>query len=255
MVKCTFCAGNTFLKIKIKNWKIYQCKSCKISFLYPFPEQIEKIYNEKYFERWYLPTYEQRKKYLERIFLKIEPYIVQKGKVLDIGCGVGIMLELMKEKGFEVVGQDISQFSIEFCKKKGFKVYSSISEINSENRFDLITMIDVIAHIKDPLYYLQKCKKLLKSEGFLIIKTPLHSNFIFFVGKIFSFIEKSKSFFHIPAQIYHFDKNSFFKIAQLLDLKLVKILIFKEFISKKFNLFNIYKFFVEKSLVIILRNG
>ncbi|MCM8767772.1 MAG: class I SAM-dependent methyltransferase [Candidatus Omnitrophica bacterium] len=255
MVKCNFCDGKTLLKVKIKFWKIYQCKNCKISFLYPIPEKIEQIYNQKYFERWYLPTYQQRKKYLEKIFLRIEPYISQKGKVLDIGCGIGILLELMREKGFEVIGQDISQFSIESCKKKGFKVYSSINNINSENQFDIITMIDVIAHLKEPSNYLQKCKKLLKPNGFLIIKTPLHSNFFFFITKIFSFIEKSKSILHIPAQIYHFDKNSFFKISKLFDLKLVKIFIIKEFIDKKINFLNIWKFFMEKSLVVILQNG
>ncbi|MFN4227470.1 MAG: class I SAM-dependent methyltransferase [Candidatus Ratteibacteria bacterium] len=253
MVKCGFCSGNSLLKIKISGWDIYQCKSCKVSFLYPIPDKVEKIYNEKYFERWYLPTYQQRKKYLEKMFLRIEPYIVKKGKVLDIGCGVGILLELMKEKGFDVFGQDISQFAIEFCKKKGFKVYSSINEIDKESSFDLITMIDVIAHIKEPLYYLQKCKKLLKTNGILIIKTPLHSNFIFLITKIFSFTGKSKGILHIPAQIYHFNKYSFSKIIKLLDLKLVKIFIFKEFISKKINLFNIWKFFGEKSLVIILK--
>jgi 2-polyprenyl-3-methyl-5-hydroxy-6-metoxy-1,4-benzoquinol methylase len=252
MVKCLFCGENSTLKLKIENYKIYFCKKCEISFLYPLPENIEKIYNKEYFENWYLPYYNERKKYFERIYLKLKKFIPENGKLLDIGCGVGIFMEMMKEKKYEVIGYEISQFAIEFCKKKGLKVFDSLNF--SEKTFDIITIMDVIAHVKNPIIYLDEIKKILKKNGILIIKTPLHSNYMFFISNTFPFTLKSKAILHIPAQIYHFNKNSILKMAEIKNFKVEKIFIIKEFITRKLSFFNIWKFFVEKSIVAVLRN-
>jgi 2-polyprenyl-3-methyl-5-hydroxy-6-metoxy-1,4-benzoquinol methylase len=256
MIICPVCKGESKKFLKIKNFEIFRCKSCRVLFLYPFPEKIEEIYNDDYFKKWYLKFYGERKKYLENLWEKIKRYAPKKGKVLDIGCGVGIWLEVLKEKGFEVCGQDISNFAVDFCKKKRIYIYNqNLTEIDlPENTFDLITMFDVIAHLKTPLEYLKKCKKILKKEGTIIIKTPLHSNFLFFVAKILSFIKKSKSILHIPAQIYHFDKNSISNLARIGDLKVVKIMLINEFVNKKISFLNIWKFFMEKSMIVILKN-
>jgi 2-polyprenyl-3-methyl-5-hydroxy-6-metoxy-1,4-benzoquinol methylase len=255
MVKCHICKGESEKFLKIKNYKIFRCKKCSVFFLFPFPEKIEEIYNNNYFEKWYLKFYEERREYLENLLKKIDKYLPNKGKVLDIGCGIGIWLEILRKRGFESYGQDISNFAINFCTKKGIFVYNQpLTEINlSENTFDLITMIDVIAHLKEPLEYLIKSKKLIKEEGIILIKTPLHSIFLFFVTKLFSFIKRSKSILHIPAQIYHFDKNSISNFVKILDLKIIKIIVVKEFISKKISFLNIWKFLMERSIIIILK--
>ncbi|HOK55968.1 MAG TPA: class I SAM-dependent methyltransferase [bacterium] len=252
MVKCPLCEKNTNLKLKIKNYQIYNCKKCEISFLYPFPENIEKIYDKKYFEKWYLPYYDDRKKYFERLYLKLKNFIPEKGKILDIGCGVGILMKMFEEKKYEVIGYEISKFAINFCKENNLKVFDNFNF--PEKSFDIITMMDVIAHVKNPLFYFEKSKKLLKEGGILIIKTPLHSNYMFFLAKLFSFTPKSKSILHIPAQIYHFNKKSIFEIAKMKNFKVEKVFIMKEFINRKFSILNVWKFFIEKSVVVILKN-
>ncbi|MCS7180303.1 MAG: hypothetical protein NZ891_03005, partial [bacterium] len=109
--------------------------------------------------------------------------------------------------------------------------------------------------IPNPVLYLERCKSLLKNNGILIIKTPLHSNYIFFLSKIFSFTRKSKSILHIPAQIYHFNKNSIFKIAKMTGFEIEKVFIIREFVNRNFSLFNLWKFFIEKSIIAVLKNG
>jgi len=256
MVKCPICKSESKKFLKIKNFKIFRCTNCSIIFLYPIPEKIEEIYNNEYFENWYLKFYNERKKYFENFWEKIKKYLPESGKVLDIGCGVGIWLDLLKEKKFEVYGQDISNFAINFCREKGFIVYNQLlTEIDlPENTFDFITMLDVIAHLKTPLEYFKKIKKILKKSGIIVIKTPLHSNFLFFVTTLLSFIKKSKSILHIPAQIYHFDRKSISNFAKIADFQIVKIMVIKEFINKKISFLNIWKFFMEKSMIIILKN-
>ncbi|MCM8805035.1 MAG: class I SAM-dependent methyltransferase [Candidatus Omnitrophica bacterium] len=256
MIKCLVCNSvNLRLILKVNEKRIYKCKNCLICFFNPLPENLENIYNKRYFESWYLKIYEQRKNYFKIFFNNIKNYIPKTGKLLDIGCGIGIFLDLMKEKNYDVYGIDISEFAINFCKKRGFTVYKSFNELNfSEKTFDLITLLDVIAHLKNPIDYLQKCKKLLKRNGILVIKTPLHSDYIFKIAKILLFTGKSNSILHIPTQIYHFDRNSIFKLSELVGLKIKKIIFLKEFISKKISFLNLWKLLVDKSIIAILEN-
>ncbi|MCM8772855.1 MAG: methyltransferase domain-containing protein [Candidatus Omnitrophica bacterium] len=254
MIECPLCKSRRIYKSwEDGNYKIYKCTNCYVKFLYPIVK-VENLYDSSYFQKWYIEFYQERKKYFKKILKKIKKLIPSKGKILDVGCGIGILLDLASEIGYEVYGQDISDFAIEFCSQKGFKVFKgNLSNLNFEIKFDIITMMDVIAHIKEPVNYLQKCKKLLEKDGILIIKTPLHSNYLFFIAKLFSFTKKSKSILHLPVQIYHFDKNSISKLAYFSGFKILKILTIKEFTGKKFNLLNLWKFFVEKSIIVILK--
>lgn len=254
MIKCKFCNKISYPRLEIKNWQIFKCQNCKISFLNPEPQNIEKIYDYDYFKNWYLQVYEKRYKYNEKILKKIKKFIPEKCKILDIGCGVGIFMDLMKKKGNEVYGLDISDFALNFCKEKGFKVYNSLSEIDPAEKFDVITIMDVIAHIKNPVDYLQKCKKILHPNGILIIKTPLHSNYLFFIAKVLKFTGKSRAILHLPAQIYHFDKYSILNLTNLTGFKLKKIIIVKEFTEKKFSIINLWKFLIERSMIGIFKN-
>lgn len=210
MIHCPICKSKSYRIWKEKNYKVYRCKNCTVSFLYPLPENVESIYNEKYFQNWYLKYYQERKKYIENLFTLIERHIKERGKLLDVGCGVGILLEVAKKKGWEVYGQDVSSFAVNYCRDKGFNVYDKpLPELNlSHYSFDVITIFDVMAHLKDPLSYMNMCAKFLKPGGYLIIKTPYHSPLLFFIANILSFTGKSRSLLHIPAQIFHFNSQS-----------------------------------------------
>lgn len=211
MIYCPLCKGKSYRIWKERNYKVYRCRKCTVAFLNPVPENVEKIYSEDYFQKWYIRFYNERRRYIEQLFSLIEKYIKGKGKLLDVGCGVGILLEVAKEKGWEVYGQDISNFAVDYCRNKGFfNVYNKpLPELNiPEHSFNVITMFDVIAHLKDPLSYINTCIKLLKPGGYLIIKTPYHSPLLFFIANILSFTGKSKSLLHIPAQIFHFTLQS-----------------------------------------------
>jgi len=256
MIICPLCKSESMLIWKEKNYKLYRCLNCKVAFLSPIPET-EKIYNREYFEKWYLKYYEERKQYFKNLIEKLKNYLPEKGKILDIGCGVGIFLDIMKEMGWDVYGQDISPFAVKYCKSKGYTVYKNLSEINTEGTFDLITMFDVIAHIPNPLHYLEKVHKLLKEDGILVIKTPYHSNFLFKTAKFLAFTGRSRSLLHIPAQIYHFNSFSLKKILERERFLLKDIFFINEFFSN-FSILStlIQTIFNEKSIISIsIKNG
>ncbi|MCM8762739.1 MAG: class I SAM-dependent methyltransferase, partial [Candidatus Omnitrophica bacterium] len=218
--------------------KVYRCRGCKVAFLQPVPEVPEIIYSESYFQKWYIKYYKERKRYLEELFSLCEKSLDRKGNLLDVGCGIGILLDVAKEKGWEVYGQDISLFAVNYCRSKGYNIYDKpLPELNlPNNSFDVITIFDVLAHLKDPVSYINTCAKLLKLGGYLVIKTPYHSPLLFFIAGILSFTGKSRSLLHIPAQIFHFNPQSLriILIDDFILLKTIKLTDFSSFQRGKF---------------------
>lgn len=99
----------------------------------------------------------------------------QVGKLLEVGCGAGDYLNLMRNRGWDVEGVD---FDTEAAKNASeqfdIKVHSGqLKDINyPDGNFDAITMSHVIEHIFDPVSLLQECRRILKPTGCLVIITP-----------------------------------------------------------------------------------
>jgi 2-polyprenyl-3-methyl-5-hydroxy-6-metoxy-1,4-benzoquinol methylase len=114
---------------------------------------------------------------------EIAPYIKNK-IVLDIGCYAEIKEDINKEKkahwihGFlsenakHAIGIDIAKKEIDILKKQGYDVYCQNAENFSFNRkFDVIFAGAVIEHLSNPGLFLDRCRKHLKKDGWLIVDT------------------------------------------------------------------------------------
>ena len=102
------------------------------------------------------------------------------GKILDVGCGTGFILEYLESKyssQYEAWGIDISAIAIQFCQDKGLtKVAQGVLEGNTLplNNFDLIMFLDIIEHLDDDLAALNQAKHYLKSQGQILITVPAY---------------------------------------------------------------------------------
>jgi len=92
-------------------------------------------------------------------------------------------------------------------------------------------MLDVIAHLKEPAAYVEACGRLLKPGGCLVIKTPNHTGFLFFIARLLSFTGKSRTLLHVPAQIFHLNENSIKEMGAAGGFKFMKIHNIKDFSS------------------------
>lgn len=98
-------------------------------------------------------------------------------KVLDSGCGSGRFFEVLRDKGVDYFGVDISESLIAIAKKNypkvKFRVADALNLPFPSNFFDKIYSISVLHHIpsKDfQLQYLKEVKRTLKPKGFLILR-------------------------------------------------------------------------------------
>ena len=99
-------------------------------------------------------------------------------KILDIGCGGGLLCEPLSRLGAEVVGIDASEKNIKICKthakKNKLKInYYCASPENfiSSKKFDVILNMEIVEHVKDVNLFLRESSKFLKKNGLMFIAT------------------------------------------------------------------------------------
>jgi ubiquinone/menaquinone biosynthesis C-methylase UbiE len=96
------------------------------------------------------------------------------GKVLDVGCGTGVLLDHLQAYSEELWGVDISQEALKYCLLRDHKNLILSDAINTafpEEYFDVITAIGIIEHLEDDHAFLLEMKRLLKSNGIMILLT------------------------------------------------------------------------------------
>jgi len=100
------------------------------------------------------------------------------GKVLEVGCGKGIVLGIFKDFGVPAYGIDLSQTTVEYCLKKGLEaVYGDIlSHIRAvpDNSLGGIFCAHVIEHMQpvEVIEFFHQSSRVLKEAGILLIITP-----------------------------------------------------------------------------------
>lgn len=99
--------------------------------------------------------------------------------ILDIGSGLGVFPYRLKELGFENIScVETTPDSLDFIENElGFKCYPDISSIPSERKFDVITLVHVLEHFRDPVAFLDQVRFYLKYDGILFIEVPYDDEF------------------------------------------------------------------------------
>ena len=99
-------------------------------------------------------------------------------KILDIGCGGGLVSEPMTRLGADTTGIDASNKNINIAKAHAKKSNLNITYLNSlpeslgaQNKFDIILNLEVVEHVEDLSLYLESCFKLLKPKGIMFTAT------------------------------------------------------------------------------------
>ena len=110
--------------------------------------------------------------------LKIKNKPLEKIKILDIGCGGGLLSEPMSKLGADVVGIDASKNNIKIAelhaKRSNLKIRyycTSPEKFKTETKFDVILNMEIIEHVNDVDFYLKSCSRLLKKNGIMFVAT------------------------------------------------------------------------------------
>ena len=99
-------------------------------------------------------------------------------KILDIGCGGGLLSEPMCRLGADVTAIDASKKNISVAKihskKNNLKINyicTSPEKLKIENKFDVILNMEIVEHVEDVNFFLKSCSKFLKKNGIMFVAT------------------------------------------------------------------------------------
>ncbi len=193
------------------NDRIVRCVRCGLAFASPRmkTEYIWSGYSEADDTR-YATQGKDRLATFSRAVKKIEQYLPQKGKMLDVGCAAGFFLKVAHDAGWEVEGLEPN---------KGLAVWGSkhygvpIRSVNffearlPADKFDVITFWDVLEHVTDPKAYLHEAFRVLKPGGYVVINFP---DF----GSPLAKIAGKRWWFLSPVHIYYFTRDTLRKFLE-----------------------------------------
>lgn len=217
--------------------KIFQCEICSVIYPNPFPipESLESLYGnpEQYFlgkGDWY-----NRAKSYEKIVEKFIKLINKKRniKLLDIGSGRGEFVKAaLSFPQVNCTGIEVSKGSIDFAKKKKIKIYyKSLTELINEGKtFDGICLNAVLEHVHNPLGFISKVKKLLKTSGIIYIDCPNEPNLLTIIGNFLNKILRNKSVYNLqptwePYHVFGFNPKALTVLLNKNNIKITEILI------------------------------
>jgi 2-polyprenyl-3-methyl-5-hydroxy-6-metoxy-1,4-benzoquinol methylase len=95
--------------------------------------------------------------------------------LLDLACGDGLMTGMFAQKMDRVVGVDANGKILEQARKRHPEIEfheSLVEDLNLTEKFDTVTMLDLLEHVVDPIALLQKAASFLNDDGVLIIHVP-----------------------------------------------------------------------------------
>lgn len=164
---------------------IVQCTACGLVFnaAMPTEEELAGIYTEAYYQNKdsihygytdYRADRDNIVKTARKRLGKIEK-LKDRGHLLDVGCAFGFFLEVARERGWRVSGVEISEYAASYASRE---LHLDVANHNAESwtyperSYDVITMWDLIEHLRDPAGTLRKLALALKDDGLLVLSTP-----------------------------------------------------------------------------------
>lgn len=198
-----------------------RCASCGLVYLNPRPsiEDFETIYPPTYHafdfsEKDFGLVYKIRSRLEAKRLLSWCENLADDARILDVGCGDGFHLNLLKKYGkqsWHLEGVDIDQRAVEAAENSNLKIHlGSVEEIDlPKNVYDLAFMIQTIEHTENPFKVLSATREILKPDGKLVIVTDNTDSIDF---KIF----KSGYWggYHFPRHWNLFNRKSLSKLAE-----------------------------------------
>jgi len=129
---------------------------------------------------------------------------VENGNFLDVGCGMGYFILIMKYLGMNPYGVEPAKFDEDLSKQYNLSITrSTLQQAKYKSDFfDTITLNHVLEHVNDPSEIMIELNRILKPGGHLIIATPISDSLAFRIfGKYWSQIDTPRHLFIFSTEV------------------------------------------------------
>ena len=148
------------------------CNSCGMTFEVAEPDQDWASLYGTVWHRGVLPNATQRALYRNDAKLIGPPPHDCAGRVFDIGCGAGLLLDELEALGWKTAGCDPETGAVEQARAKGHEIYQELFRPKVEYLADLVILGDVLEHVTDPLALLKQVRQVVRAGGRFYVRVP-----------------------------------------------------------------------------------
>lgn len=163
-----------------KTLPLYECLNCTFTYAHPLPENILLLY-ENLEDEAYIESLSPRFKEMTHLLKMAIKFYPDARTILDVGAGVGLMVNAAKEKNLDATGVEPSRWLVQKAKKL-FNIdliEGIVPNVSLEGKkFDIVFAVDVIEHLSRPVEFLNILKNYLNDDGIILIATPDSKSFI-----------------------------------------------------------------------------
>jgi len=224
-----FTAPDRLYRTTEKEFAVVRCQECGLMRLDPQPaaEELRRYYPENY---WFAPDESTGSRMAEayrRVVLRDHVRFVAqalgggraRGRLLDVGCGGGLFLGMMRERGYAVVGLDVSHEAAAMAWRRQQAPAVCGDLANAPLRagsFAGITMFHVLEHLHDPRAYLAAARELLAPDGRLVVQVPNAASWQFrLLGRRWSGVD-------VPRHLFDFRDGDVEKLLEACGMVVVR---------------------------------
>jgi len=152
---------------------------------------LEKVENQDYYDK-FAQIYENKRgqgyhKMIDELEISIlNKYLNPTDKVLEVGCGTGLILKEVDKKVSKAIGIDLSKKMLKKAENRGLEVYHSDASSMpfADNYFDVVYSYKVLAHVEAIEKTLEEIKRVLKPNGVAILEFYNRNSLRTFIKKI-----------------------------------------------------------------------
>ncbi len=152
----------------------FRCRRCDLIGRTRPREEMPRYYEERYFEEQAQDQLSGERNHLyEHILDRIEADL-KSGRLLDVGCGCGFLMEAARKRGWQVVGIDPSEKSVQFARSLTGEsaCKTTLDDFETDGRFRVVTLVNVLDHSLHPWNDLRRVRQLMEPDGLVFIRVP-----------------------------------------------------------------------------------
>jgi SAM-dependent methyltransferase len=180
-MNCPLCSKNSERAFETHGFWLRDCVACRHRFTEISADEahVSEIYDDSYFTGGgagysdYAQEAEMLRKRGRMYAEKLAKYAHKPGRMLDVGAAAGFILQGFADKNWSGTGLEPNE-NIAKIGREQFNSdirRGSLESFETNEKFDLISMIQVVAHFYDPRKAFEKARSLLNENGFLLIET------------------------------------------------------------------------------------
>lgn len=167
---CTLCSSKLTSLVRLNTeTNILVCENCSNALTIPAPSDVS--YDNHAFHQLVAEDEKRWRSYSTGIAMFIQRNYGATGRLLDVGCSHGLLLEEAGRLGFTAEGIEPSEGAVDYCNRKGLNVRRGYlaKGIYPPNTFDVVVMSHVLEHLLDPRELLDTAHSVLTQNGVLCL--------------------------------------------------------------------------------------